>query len=199
MKMENNNQNNSQNKYIYSREEIIDYLIKEYESFFKNLINRSDINIDARIKNGPSQLTMYGLYPYITFLISKYNIEKDDNEGYSIFLNFIIYILIKYYKYLFPNDKIDIINKIENNFNELISNRSDKSDRSKDRPDRSKDISNRSEIINNFVLLLASLAEDKIRSKILYEQLLIILEEMKKIYIPLIKAIKSKNQSDKNE
>lgn len=74
---------------LIDRNKCIKLLIEELETFEDLAKNEGVI---TRIKNAPAQLMMYGLLPYITFLVSKYG---SSSEGYTSFLNFLVYLLGK--------------------------------------------------------------------------------------------------------
>jgi len=130
---------------LLTREEVIKELIDNLDEI-KKFENNKELR--TRIKNGPSQLASFGLLPYITFLVSKY-----DRGGYREFLNILIYSL----------NKLNILNI------EIVEDLSmeDK------------------EMIKKFLEWIGGL--DDIQMKILERNLRIIIEEMKKIYVPFIK------------
>ena len=163
---------------IVSRDEVIKALIEDMKVFEK-IISKKEVkgenednkdNLLARIKNGPTQLAMMGLLPYITFIVSKYEPEKD-KQGYTRFLVFLIYIL----------NKLKII-ELKNEENENIMKYMEEYDNIRNSKTNNKNeiIEGLSKTIKEFLIKVSGLSEGQ--KRILEKDMLVILEEMKKIY-----------------
>jgi len=142
---------------LVTREEIIRKLIENLDKF--DGIVKENYRVITRIKHGPSQLASFGLLPYITFLVSKYKINDKDSEGYTMFLNFLIYL----------TNSLGLL-KIENL--EEIPKKGDEN------------------IIKSFLNKIKDLKDPEYR--IFEKNLMLILEEMKKIYAGLYKESRQK-------
>ncbi len=149
---------------LVSKEEVVSKLIEAIKIFKEKELNKNEkkeeVKIITRIKNSTTMLKMYGTVPYITFLVSKYNRDEYDKEGYVGFLNFLLYILKEL---------------------KIISNGI---------PISAENLKDPKTAINAVIEFLKWFKKEVIdnkKEKIFRRNLEIILEEMKKIYTGLFK------------